>query len=154
MQRNGEGTVEKERYMMNANVSKLRSQVCPKFISCFSFILHNCIVLKLKMNTSSFSFFFYWNLQLLELSIILTVFLLSFEFFFNLLSANVEYTLHETVITSDSCNSGHSKNYETLILSCKSLKFPTKWYRTLWNSVENSIPFLRNCKVTKLNFQY
>jgi len=32
MHRNGEGTIEKERDMVNANVSKLRSQVCLKSI--------------------------------------------------------------------------------------------------------------------------
>ena len=32
--------------------------------------------------------------------------------FFNPLSADVEYTPHETVDASDSCNSGHSENYD------------------------------------------
>ena len=31
---------------------------------------------------------------------------------FNPLSANVEYIRHDTVVTSDSCNSGHNENYE------------------------------------------
>ena len=50
----------------------------------------------------------------------------------NPLSANVEDTPREAVATSDSCNCGHSENYEKeLTFSCKSLKFPTKWYTKL-----------------------
>ena len=41
---------------------------------------------------------------------------------FNPLSANVGYIRHHTVVTSDSCNSGHS---DILTFSCKSLKFST-----------------------------
>ena len=75
-----------------------------------------------------------------------------FSFFlFNPLTTNVKYTWHDTVVTSDSCNSGHSENYENfLTFLSKSLKFPTKWYTKLCNLVD---PFLRNC-ITKLNFQY
>ena len=69
----------------------------------------------------------------------------------NPLSANVEYIRHDTVVTSDSCNSGHSENYEKiLIFSCKSLKFSTEWYTKFCILVD---PFLRNC-VTKSNFRY
>ena len=32
----------------------------------------------------------------------------------NPLSANVGYIRHDTVVTSDSCNSGHSENYEKI----------------------------------------
>ena len=47
----------------------------------------------------------------------------------NPLSANVGYIRHDTVVTSDSCNSGHSENYEKLLtFSCKSFKF----YKTLY----------------------
>ena len=75
----------------------------------------------------------------------------SLFFCINPLTTNVKYTRHDTVVTSNSCNSGHSENYESfLTFSCKSLKFPTKWYTKLCNLVD---PFLRNC-VTKSNFQY
>ena len=58
------------------------------------------------------------------------------------LSADVEYTLHETVVASDSFNSGHGRNSEkSLIFSCKNLKFPMA-YTKLCNSVDS---FLRNC---------
>ena len=61
-----------------------------------------------------------------------------------LLQPTLGYTRHDTVITWD-CNSGHSDNYEEIMtFSCKSLKFPTKWYRKLCNSVDL---FLRNCKI-------
>ena len=41
----------------------------------------------------------------------------------NPLSANVGYIRHDTVVTSDSCNSGQSENYERLLtFSCKSLR--------------------------------
>ena len=61
----------------------------------------------------------------------------------NPLSANVGYIRHDTVVTSDSCNSGHSENYENILtFSCKSLKFSTKWYTKLCILVD---PFLRNC---------
>ena len=75
-----------------------------------------------------------------------------FRFFFlNPLSANVGYIRHDTVVTSDSCYSGHSQNYEKcLTFLCKSLKFSTKWYTKLCILVD---PFLRNC-VTKSNFRY
>ena len=33
----------------------------------------------------------------------------------NPLSANVGYIRHDTVVTSDSCNSGHSENYDEKI---------------------------------------
>ena len=70
---------------------------------------------------------------------------------FNPLSANVGYIRHDTVVTSDSCNSGHSQNYvEILKFSCKSLKFSSNWYTKLCILVD---PFLRNC-VTKSNFRY
>ena len=73
------------------------------------------------------------------------------SFFFNPLSANVGYIRHDIVVTSDSCNSGHSENYENLLtFSCKSLKFSTKWYTKLCILVDS---FLRNC-VTKSNFRY
>ena len=50
----------------------------------------------------------------------------------NPLSANVGYIRHDTVVTSDICNSGHSKNDETfLTFSWKSLKLSTKWYTKL-----------------------
>ena len=72
-------------------------------------------------------------------------------FCFNPLSAIVGYIRHDTVVTSDSCNSGHSQNYEKLLtFSCKSLKFSTKWYTKLCILVD---PFLSNC-VTKSNFRY
>ena len=38
----------------------------------------------------------------------------------NLKSANVQYRLHHTVVTSDGCNTRHSENYENI------LKFPVK----------------------------
>ena len=47
----------------------------------------------------------------------------------NPLSASVEYTPHDTVVTLDSCNSGHSEDYEKMLKF--SLKFPTKWYTKL-----------------------
>ena len=54
------------------------------------------------------------------------------------------------MVTSDSCNSGHSESYENaLTFSCKSLKFPRKWYTKLCIFVD---PFLKNC-VTKSNFR-
>ena len=62
---------------------------------------------------------------------------------FNPLSANVGYIRHDTVVTSDSCNSRHSERI--LTFSCKSLKFSTKWYTKLCILVD---PFLRN-SVTK-----
>ena len=66
------------------------------------------------------------------------------EKIFNPLSANVGYIRHDTVVTSDSCNSGHSENYKkTLTFSCKSLKFSKKWYTKLCILVD---PFLRNTK--------
>ena len=69
----------------------------------------------------------------------------------NPLSANVGYIRHDAMVTSDSCNSGHSENYEiSLTFSCKSLKFSTKWYTKLCILVD---PFLRNC-VAKSNFRY
>ena len=53
-------------------------------------------------------------------------------FFFNPLSANVGYIRHDTVVTSDSCNSEHSQNSQKfLTFSCKSLKFSRKWYTKL-----------------------
>ena len=55
------------------------------------------------------------------------------------------------MVTSDSCNSGHSENYEKILtFSCKSLKFSTKGYTKLCILVD---PFLRNY-VTKSNFRY
>ena len=69
---------------------------------------------------------------------------------FNPLSANHEHIQNDTVITSDSCNSGHSENYEQILtFSYKSLKFSTKWYTKLCILVD---PFLRNC-VAKTNFR-
>ena len=56
-----------------------------------------------------------------------------FETFISPLSANVEYTSHNSVeVTTDCSNSGHSENYEKkFTLSYKSLKFPTQVvYRT------------------------
>ena len=62
----------------------------------------------------------------------------------NPLSANPEYTPHDTVVTSDSCNSGHSENYELFFdVLVKELKFPTKWYTKLCNLVDL---FLINCE--------
>ena len=55
--------------------------------------------------------------------------------FFNPLSDDVEYTPHDTVVASDSCKSGHSKNYEIFFWH-KSVKFPTKWCTKLCNSVD------------------
>ena len=62
-----------------------------------------------------------------------------------------EYTRHD-MVTSDTCNSGHSENSENIwTFSC--MKFLTKWYTKL-NSVCNSVdPFLRKC-ITKSIFQY
>ena len=49
---------------------------------------------------------------------------------------------HEIVATSDSCNSGHSENYEEILtFSYKSLKFSTKWYTKLCILVD---PFLQS----------
>ena len=48
------------------------------------------------------------------------------------LSVNMEYTPHDTVIALDSCNSGHSENYDNK-LKTNWMKFPTKWhYKTLY----------------------
>ena len=49
--------------------------------------------------------------------------------FLNPLSTNVEYTPHNTVVTSDSCNSGHVENYEK------------NWHfrRRAWNFLQNGI---------------
>ena len=69
----------------------------------------------------------------------------------NPLSANVGYIRHDTVVTSDSCNSEHSQNcIKILTSSYKNLKFSTKWYTKLCILFD---PFLRNC-VTKSNFRY
>ena len=65
--------------------------------------------------------------------------------FFNPLSANPAHIRNDTVVTSDSCNSGrHSESYETILtFSCKSLKFSTKWYTKLSILVD---PFLKALK--------
>ena len=69
----------------------------------------------------------------------------------NPLSANVGYIRHDTVVTSDSCNSEHSENYKKILtFSCKSLKVSTKWFTKLCILIDL---FLRNC-VTKPNFRY
>ena len=63
------------------------------------------------------------------------------------LSVNDVYARDYIVVTSDSCSSGHSENYERILtFSCKSLNFSTKWYTLVY-------PFPRNC-VTKSNFQF
>ena len=54
----------------------------------------------------------------------------------------------DTVVTSDSCNSGHIGNYEKILTSsCKCLKFSTKWHTKLCNLVDNGSEKL-HCKVT------
>ena len=74
-----------------------------------------------------------------------------YEKLLNPLSANVGYIRHDTVVTSDSCNSGHSENYERCSqILWKRIKFATKWYTELCILVDT---FLRNC-VTKSNFWY
>ena len=52
----------------------------------------------------------------------------------NPLNANVVHIRHDTVVTSDSCNSGYSENYEKILtFSCKSLKsFYKMVYKTLY----------------------
>ena len=47
----------------------------------------------------------------------------------NPLTTNVKYTWHDTVVTSDSCNSGHSENYEIF------------WHFRVraWNFIQNGI---------------
>ena len=57
--------------------------------------------------------------------------------FLKSLSANVEFTPHDTVVTSDRCNSGHK-------IMKKSMKFPTKWCNKLCNLLDL---FLRNCVI-------
>ena len=56
----------------------------------------------------------------------------------NLKSANVQYRLHHTVVTSDGCNTRHSENYENI------LKFPVK-AKTLCKLVKSRY---------KANFRY
>ena len=52
----------------------------------------------------------------------------------NPLSTNEENTPHDTVVTSESCNSEHSENMKKILtFSCKSMKFPTKCYTKLCN---------------------
>ena len=54
-------------------------------------------------------------------------------YFYNPLNANVQYTQHDTVVTSDSCNSGHSQNYEkTFDIFAQELEISYKMvYKTL-----------------------
>ena len=50
-----------------------------------------------------FKFFFHVNIFLVQITKELT------------LSADVEYTTHDIVVASDSCNSGHSENHESFL---------------------------------------
>ena len=63
---------------------------------------------------------------------------------FNPLSANVEYTRHETVVTS-AITSDTIKIMKKLTFKCKSY---TKWYRKTCALVD---PFLRNCVKVKFS---
>ena len=55
---------------------------------------------------------------------------------------NVQYSGYGTVVTLDAVTPQTVENYEnSLTFSCKSLKFPTKWYTALCNLVD---PVLRN----------
>ena len=62
----------------------------------------------------------------------------------NPLSTNIEYTPHDTGATSDSCNSRHSENYESLFtFTCKTLQIGIQHF-VIWlihslNCVTNSI---------------
>ena len=55
-----------------------------------------------------------WLLHVIQYDYITHTLYLALKYFLSPLSANIGYIRHDTVVTLDSCNSGHCENYENI----------------------------------------